>query len=318
MSNRLSLSSPSAILMVMELNEIEAFVTITRAGGFTRAATVLCISQPAISRRIELLERELDAPLFERLPAGVRLTEAGQTFLPYAQQVLAAMHDGAAAVRALDEEEQGSITLALVGTLASTRLTGQLQTFRESYPRVRLLLRTARSAEVSDLVQQGDALLGLRYFADPRTEIMCSQPVMHEPLQVVSSAHSHLVTGTPTEPLALQGIPWINFPTGMGSSGEPFARLLTQQLLKHGLEDAEITTIDSLTAQKRLIEADFGLGLLPASSIEEELRLGTMQVLPIAALQTTVPVMLIYRRQGYLSCAAHSLREMLSSETTHL
>lgn len=304
--------------MAMELNEIEAFVTITRAGGFTRAATVLCISQPAISRRIELLERELGAPLFERLPAGVRLTEAGQAFLPYAQQVLAAMHDGAAAVRALEEEEQGSITLALVGTLASTRLTGQLQAFRESYPRVRLLLRTARSAEVSDLVQQGDALLGLRYFADARTEILCSLLVMHEPLQIVSAAHSRLLGGNPTEPLALQGIPWINFPTGMGSSGEPFARLLAQQLLRHGLEDAEMITIDSLTAQKRLIEADFGIGLLPASSIEEELRLGTMQVLPIAALQTTVPVMLIYRCQGYLSRAARRLRERLTSQTMDL
>src|SRR5260370_21271613 len=99
-SNRLSLSSPSDILMAMELNEIEAFVTITRAGSFTRAATVLCISQPAISRRVELLERELGAPLFERLSTGVRLTEAGQAFLPYAQQVLAAMHDGAEIGRA--------------------------------------------------------------------------------------------------------------------------------------------------------------------------------------------------------------------------
>lgn len=304
--------------MAMELNEIEAFVTITRTGGFTRAATVLCISQPAISRRMELLERELGAPLFERFSTGVRLTEAGQALLPYAQQVLAAMHDGAAAVRALEEEEQGSITLALVGTLASTWLTEQLQAFRESYPRVRLLLRTARSAEVSDLVQQGDALLGLRYFADSRTEVVCSLLVMHEPLQVVSAAPSRLVVGTPTEPLALQGIPWINFPTGTGSSGEPFARLLAQQLLRHGLSDAELITIDSLTAQKRLIEADFGIGLLPASSIEEELRLGTLQVLPIAALQTTVPVMLISRCQGYLSRAARRLQEMLTSQTTHL
>ncbi len=77
-------------------------------------------------------------------------------------------------------------------------------------------------------------------------------------------------------------------------------------------------TIDSLTAQKRLIEADFGIGLLPASSIEEELRLGTMQVLPIAALQTTVPVMLISRCQGYLSRAARRLQEMLISQTTDL
>jgi DNA-binding transcriptional LysR family regulator len=296
--------------MTMELNEIEAFVTINRVGSFTRAAIILCISQPAISRRIELLERELGAPLFERLPTGVRLTETGQVFLPYAQQALAATRDGAASVRALEEEEQGSITLALVGTLASTRLTKQLRVFREAYPQVRLLLHTARSAEVSDLVQQGDALLGLRYFKDPHTGI-CSQPAMHEPLQIVAAAQSRLVTGTPTEPIALQGVPWIGFPIDTGSSGEPFARILAQQLLRQGLDNAEMIYIDSLTAQKRLIEADFGVGLLPASSIEEELRLGTVRVLPIAALQATVPVMLIHRCQAYLSRASRRLLEML-------
>ncbi|HEY4389369.1 MAG TPA: LysR family transcriptional regulator [Ktedonobacteraceae bacterium] len=302
--------------MAMELNEIEAFVTIKRSGSFTRAATILYISQPAISRRIELLERELGAPLFERLPTGVRLTEAGQAFLPYAQQVLAAMRDGAAAVRSLEEEEQGSITLALVGTLASTHLTGQLQEFREAYPNVRLLLRTARSDEVSDLVQQGEALLGLRYFVDRHTE-MSSQAVMHEPLQIVSAAHSRLFSGTPTEPSTLEGVPWVGFPIDAGSSGEPFTHLLVQQLLRHGLDPASLIAIDSLTAQKRLIEADFGIGLLPASSIEEELRLGTIRVLPIAALQTTVPVMLIHRRQAYLSRAARRLREMLTQQTAN-
>lgn len=71
--------------MVMELSEIIAFVTINRTGNFTRAADQLHVSQPAISRRIELLERELGAPLFERLSSGIRLTEAGKAFLPFAQ-----------------------------------------------------------------------------------------------------------------------------------------------------------------------------------------------------------------------------------------
>lgn len=299
----------------MELNEIEAFVTIARAAGFTRAATILSISQPAISRRIDLLERELGAPLFERLPTGARLTEAGQAFLPYAKQALASTRDGAAAVRALEEEDHGSITLALVGTLASTRLTAQLQAFREAHPHVRLLLRTARSDEVSELVKLGDALLGLRYFADPQAEI-CSLPVMREPLHLVSAAHSRLLPGTPTDPSALRDIPWIGFPIDARSSGEPFARLLAQQLLRHGLDNAEMIAIDSLTAQKRLIEADFGIGFLPASSIEEELRLGTMRILPVAAMQTSVPLMLIHRRQAYLSRAARSLREMLTQQAT--
>ncbi len=290
----------------MELSEIEAFVTISRAGGFTRAAGILHLSQPAISRRIELLERELGAPVFERLPGGIRLTQAGESFLPYAQQVLAAIEDGKAAVHALEEEAHGTLTLALVGTLASTQLTAHLQAFHAAYPRVRLLLRTARSDEVSTQVQQGDALLGLRYFADPRPDIR-SLHVMDEPLVVVCAAHSHFVTGTPTEPAALLGVPWLSFPLKAGSSGEA----LEQQLLKHELQSADRIVIDSLTAQKRLIEADFGVGLLPESSIEEELRLGTVRVLPIAAMQTVMPVMLIFRRQAYLSRAARLLLKML-------
>jgi len=296
----------------MELSEIEAFVTINRSGAFTRAAELLHLSQPAVSRRIELLERELGMPLFERLASGIRLTEGGRAFLPYAQQVLAAIEDGRAAVRALEREEQGTITLALVGTLASTQLTTHLQTFHETYPRVRLKLCTARSDEVSILVQQGDAHLGLRYFVDPRPEIR-SLLAFNEPLLVICAAHSRFFTEDPIELAALSSVPWVTFPRS-GSSGEPFARLLEQQLLRYDLDSAERIVIDSLTAQKRLIEADFGIGLLPASSVEEELHLGTVRVLPIAALQTSVPVMLIHRRQAYLSRAVRLLLTTLASQ----
>jgi DNA-binding transcriptional LysR family regulator len=216
-------------------------------------------------------------------------------------------------VHALEEEAQGTITLALVGTLASTQLTKHLQAFHETYPRVRLKLRTARSDEVSTLVQQGDAHLGLRYFADPRPDIH-SLPAINEPLLVICAAHSRFVTEEPTEPAALLGVPWVTFPLSAGSSGEPFARLLERQLLRYELDTAERIVIDSLTAQKRLIEADFGIGLLPASSIEEELHLGTVRVLPIATLQTSVPVMVIHRRQAYLSRAVRLLLAMLAPQ----
>jgi DNA-binding transcriptional LysR family regulator len=211
---------------------------------------------------------------------------------------------------ALEEEAQGTLTLALVGTLASTQLISHLQAFHAAYPRVRLLLCTARSDEVSTQVRQGDALLGLRYFADPRPDTR-SLHVMDEPLQVVCAAHSRFVTGTPTEPAALQGVPWFSFPRKTGSAGEALAQLLEQQLLRHDLQSAERIVIDSLTAQKRLIEADFGIGLLPESSIEEELRLGTVRILPITALQTVQPVVLIFRRQAYLSRAARLLLKAL-------
>jgi DNA-binding transcriptional LysR family regulator len=104
----------------MEMIEIEAFVAVARHGGLTRAAAALQISQPAVSRRLDLLERELGARLFERQRGGMRLTDAGAAFLPHAHQVLASVRDGTAAVQALEQEDRGHITLAPVGTLAST------------------------------------------------------------------------------------------------------------------------------------------------------------------------------------------------------
>ena len=71
--------------MAVEIDHIETFVTIVRRGGFTRAATSLHLSQPAISRRLHLLERELGRPLFDRARGGARLTEAGRAFLPHAE-----------------------------------------------------------------------------------------------------------------------------------------------------------------------------------------------------------------------------------------
>src|SRR5262249_2306384 len=108
------------------------------------------------------------APLFERIRSGAVLTEAGRTFLPHAEAVLASMRDGLDAVRALHQVDRGTITLALVGTLASTTLTSCLQRFRDAHPRVELRLRTALSQEVSVLVRRGRAPLAPRPRTGPR------------------------------------------------------------------------------------------------------------------------------------------------------
>ncbi len=299
----------------MEMIEIEAFVAVAEAGTFTRAAETLHISQPAISRRIDLLEQELGAPLFDRIPKGVRLSEAGVAFLPHARSILAEARDGAAAVRETIEGSVGTLVLALIGTLASTSLTTQLHRFRRAYPRTRLVLHTARSHEVSEMVLRGDATLGLRYFDDPNP-VITSALVSEEPLVIARSTESRLVPEGRLDPADLIGVPWVAFPTGPRVPNEPYARLLTRLLAIWGMEDAERVTIDSLTAQKRMIEADFGLGLLPASAIEEEIRMGTLVALDIPALSLTVPVVAIHRKNSFLSGAARSLLADLVGPTT--
>ncbi len=294
----------------MELTEIKAFLRIAEDGSFTRAAQNLQISQPAISRRIEVLEAELETVLFERLRTGAKLTSAGCVFRPFAERILADCRDAMAAVREFESGPAGSIALAIVGTLASTTLFAKVGSYRRRFPEVRLLIQTANSTAVSRLVANGEAQVGLRYFEDD-SRALDSRPIAVERL-VIACAHDFPLASLPVrEGRELAGIPWVTFPAGAGSSGEPFARLLDHTLARLGLCDAERIVIDSLTSQKRLIEAGFGIGLIPASAIVEEVRVGSIRTIDVAGIDVRAPIHLVRRRGGYESRAMRELIDCL-------
>ena len=296
----------------MELDQVEAFVEVVRQEGFTRAAAALHLSQPAISRRIRLLERELGAPLFERLPRGVALTDAGRAFLPHARAVLASMRDGLDAVGAVLGTSRGTVTLAVVGTLASTPLADRLRTFREAHPAVDLRLRTALSAEVSALVLGGDAALGLRYRVDPHPDLVSS--VVHDERLVPVCAPGHRLAAKRRVAAAeLAGERWIGFPRRPAGAIEPYVVAFDELLAASGLGTPELVPVDSLTAQKRMVEAGFGLAVLPESGIDDELRTGTLHVLPVPALRATIPVALIHRRRAFQGGATRALAAALTA-----
>ena len=294
----------------MDIAEIETFVAIAELGGFTRAARRLHRTQPAISRRLGLLERELGAPVFERIRGAVRLTEAGRAFLPHAEAALAALKDGREAVRGLEEGWRGTVSLALVGTLADTAIVDALRQFARRAKDVRLELRTASSREVSDLVRRGDATLGLRYFTG-RTADLATRDAGSEAMVVVA-ARGHALAGRRVrDARRLVGERWIGFSAPPGepdSSGHVLAR----QLIRAGLDAAEIVVIDSLTAQKRLAQAGFGLALVPQSSVRDELRRGLLVALDVPAMRAAIPVVAVHRRNGYLSPAATALLDLLA------
>ncbi len=296
----------------MEIEEIRTFLAIAELGGFTRAGQRLHRSQPAISRRLGILEHELGAPLFERLRGRARLTEAGRAFLPHAEAALASIKDGQEAVRGLQAGIGGAVSLALVGTLADTQIVGALREFARRAKGVRLELRTASSREVADLVRRGDATLGLRYFASERPELI-SLDAGSEAMLVVAAPGHRLAGRRVREPRLLSDERWIGFPPtpGVRDSGQ----VLAHQLIHAGLDGADVTLIDSLTAQKRLAQAGFGLALVPESSVRDELRQGLLVALDIPAMRTSIPIAAIHRRNGYLSPAARALLELLTGGT---
>jgi len=295
----------------MDMDQIRTFVAVARSSSFGRAAESLHRSQPAISRRIELLERALNVPMFDRTRAGVILTDAGAALLPFAEAVLAAARDGAEAVTALSRGEGGRISIALVGSLANAKFTDLLKQFRLRHPKVQLDVQTAISQTVGELVLRGQATLGLRYLPDSRPGLR-SQIIAREKMRVVCAPEHRLADGRSHRPNELAGERWVAFSSSR-TPKESFVQFLERKLLAAGLEDVDIIPIDGLTAQKRLVEAGFGVALLAESGIEDELRAGSLTVLRVPALEATIPIAVVQRSNGYLSPAAQSLLAMIAN-----
>src|SRR3954467_2875470 len=107
----------------MDSDASNTFPPAHRRGGVSNAARALHRSQPAISRRIALLEQELGVPLFERVAGRTKLSDAGRVMVPYAERAVAAAQDAENAIRALAQSHAGPVALAVVGTLAGGRLS---------------------------------------------------------------------------------------------------------------------------------------------------------------------------------------------------
>lgn len=292
--------------MNINLPELKAFVAVVRSGTFTAASSHLNITQPALSRRIQLIEQALGTPLFERFPSGPRLTEAGRELLPHAEAVLTALDEGVEAVGSMVRGDRGRVAFAALGALCNSAVVEALRRFRDGAPAADLSLsfHASTSEEVSDLVLQGQAMWGLRFRSDPR--LHC-EVIGHETMIIVCSPENPLADARSITSTRLAEENWIGFPLGVGHSSPEF----WSRLSNYGLEGDKVMLIDSTAAQKRLIEANFGVGLLPQGSVAEELRGGQLRLVNVSDMRSSVPVVLVRRRAAYINKAAASLEKHL-------
>lgn len=296
----------------MDSDALNTFLVVHRRGGISSAAKALHRSQPAISRRIALLEQELGVPLFERIAGRTMLSDAGRVMVPYAERAVAAAQDAEHAVRALLRQSSGPVSIAVVGTLADGRLSKNLKRFTAEHPDVRLTLRTATSAEVSHLIRRGEATIGLRYNRDRSGELDC-ELLFAEPLQVVC-ALDHPLAGRRVARLAdLRSERWIAFPETPGGP-ELTASHIFALFLARGLGDIDWTPVDSLTAQKRLVQAGLGIALLSRSHAAEELNAGAISTIRVADLDASHEVVVVTRSGGFLSAASRRLLDVIRAD----
>ncbi len=141
----------------MEIAHIRAFLTAADSGSFSRAAEILEVAQPSLSNRILSLEREVGQVLFERLRRGVRLTDAGRSFLPYAERVIRALDEGEMALVGFREGTSGQLAIASAPAVGTYVLPEVLKAFCQASRGISVVVRTGHSDEVVEMVLQDEA-----------------------------------------------------------------------------------------------------------------------------------------------------------------
>src|SRR5213592_1035470 len=130
-----------------QLLQVEGFLEVARRGSVSRAAEALFITQPTLTARLHSLERELGAKLFQRTPRGMRLTEAGRAWVPFAERALRALVDGRDALEQTMSASAGHLMIAAAPAVSTYVLPDLLERFVAAHPPVEVSVRTGHSED---------------------------------------------------------------------------------------------------------------------------------------------------------------------------
>jgi DNA-binding transcriptional LysR family regulator len=274
----------------LDFGQVEAFVQVAQHRSFSRAAEALQLTQPSITARIQALERELGEELFERRGRGIRMTDAGNAFLPYVERILQTLREGRDAVDEVRNVQLGSLRLGTAITISTYVLPHILHTFCERYPGLEVVIRTGRSEQVLQMLLSDEIHVALaRTLANPEVETVHLYD--DEIVLAVNRGHRFAATGRTTVTEAATE------PIVLFDRGSSYYGLINNFFRRANVIPNVAMELDSLEATKRMVEEGLGIALVPLVTIERELAAGDLVKVDLEdAEPLSRPISLIYRK----------------------
>ncbi|WP_116139264.1 LysR family transcriptional regulator [Trinickia diaoshuihuensis] len=264
----------------MDLRQLRYFSVLAAHQHFGRAAAVLHIAQPALSRQIQLLESELGVRLVERHSRGASLTSEGELLLERATFLLRYTDQIKVDIMDMQATPRGPVALGLPPALASVMVPPLARVLRERYPAVRLRVVESFSPALCDGLEQGAVDVAVLSGPIAARPLIHTEPLLAERICAIARADDARLPAGSVSVSELQSVPLIL--AGLEKSGVRLA--LERATAAVDVQLNGVVEVESATVAAQLVRDGLGWTVHFASAVQREIATGELRAVPIEGL----------------------------------
>lgn len=257
----------------MDLARLSYFVAVAEAGSFSRAAAALHLSQPALSRQVQLLESELGQRLLERTGRGVVVTESGQALLQHAVGIFALAAHAESDMQDRLRSPRGRISIGLPPWVARSIAADLVQGFLQEFPDVTISIEENLSISLREWLIAGRVDMAL-LFDPPHSPQIMTETLLREPLVLVSKGPL---------PAKVRLAALVQRDLIMARGPNALRKLLESYTVPRGMPLRMLAEVDSVHTVLSLVERGMGDSVLPWSATQSGAAPMTLSIAQVIA-----------------------------------
>ena len=287
------------------LQQLRIIKAIASEKSFTRAAEILFISQPSLSKQVKLLENRLGILLINRESNKISLTEGGKLFLQYSERVLALCEESCRALNDLKNGDRGSLTVGASQTIGTYLMPRVLALFAQHYPQINLKVQVDSTRFIAKNVVNRDidiAVVGGDVPEDLKKYLEIESFVEDELTLIIPKSHPFATKKKKS--INKEDLYHLNFITLNPNS--TIRKFIDNILIQNNIETKQfniIMQLNSIEAIKTAVSLGLGAAFVSSSAIEKEIELNTIEIISIENTRITRTLSIITNPECYRSKA---------------
>ena len=287
----------------MEIRQLRTFKAVSVFLSFNRAAAHLNYAQSSISAQIQALEEELGVRLFDRLGRGIRMTEAGERLVQYAEKILNLADESKAEVIGT-KDIRGVLTIRIPESVGVYKLPPVIGRYAVQYPNVRLNFTTCAHDTLQKDLRKGITDLAFLLTESIQVADLDSEVLGFESIVMVAAPDHHLSARKTVRTRDLE-----NENILLSKVDCSYRRTFEQMLNEAGISSGKVHSFQSVETLKRCVINGIGITVLPNAAAREHLERGDLVVLNWEEKEFEVALLMIWYKERWRSPALEAIME---------